>query len=148
MWSNFFLTYGHYLSILLLVSSVFTELFLVKNKLSEKELKRLIKVDSVYGIMAILVVTTGLLRVFLYGKGSEYYFSNWVFNLKFSLFILVGLLSILPTVTFLKMRKNMKGEEPQELPRYHLISLFVKLEFICLLIIPFLAVLMANGIGM
>jgi putative membrane protein len=111
-------------------------------------ISKLVMIDGIYGLSSIFVVTTGLLRVFFYAKGSDYYFSNGIFILKFSLFIVVGLLSIVPTITFLKLRKQVKQEDLNEieLPKYRFILLSVRLELIILLLIPLLAVLMANGV--
>jgi putative membrane protein len=150
MWTNFFLTYLHYLSIIFVIAGVFAELFLVRKVVTKDNLKRIVAMDGVYGLASIVVVTTGLLRVYFYGKGSDYYFENSIFILKFSLFILVGLLSIFPTVTFLKLNKKQKEskEDQIEIPSYRLISNLIRIEFIILIIIPFLAILMANGIGM
>ncbi len=150
MWTTYFITYLHYLSFILVGAALFTELLLVKPQLSKANLARIVKADAVYGIFSIVLVTTGLIRVFYFGKGSDYYFANWIFNLKFSLFILVGLLSILPTIQFLKLNKKYKQEpiETQiDLPNYSKIRISVILEFFILLLIPFLAILMANGVG-
>jgi len=150
MWTNFLFTYLHYISFILVGAALFTELLLVKSQVSKANLARIVKADGVYGIFSIVLVTTGLIRVYYFGKGSDYYFSNWIFNLKFSLFILVGLLSILPTVQFLKLNKKFK-QEPKEtqinIPNYSKIRISVILEFFILLLIPFLAILMANGVG-
>lgn len=147
MWLNFLFTYLHYLSIIVVIATVFTEVFLVRKNISANRLKTIVKVDGIYGFSSIAVVATGLIRVYNYGKGSDYYFSNSIFIIKFSLFILVGILSIYPTVTFLKLRKANKNNENQnvEIHKYSLISILIKLELIILLMIPFLAILMANG---
>ncbi|MCH2232921.1 MAG: DUF2214 family protein [Crocinitomicaceae bacterium] len=144
------MTYLHYISIFFVFTGVFLELVLVRKTLSALNFKRVVLADSLYGIFSILVVTTGLLRAFIYGKGSDYYFSNWIFNLKFSLFIVAGLLSIYPTVVFLKERKAQKTNPTAEIEfeKYELIRKFILLEFLILLVIPMLAILMASGIGM
>ncbi len=150
MQTTFLITYLHYLSFILVGAALFTELLLVKQQLNKVNLSRIVKADAVYGIFSIVLVTTGLIRVFYFGKGSDYYFSNWIFNLKFSLFILVGLLSILPTIQFLKSNKKYKNEPNEtqiDLPNYTKIRISVILEFFILLLIPFLAILMANGVG-
>lgn len=150
MWTTYFITYLHYLSFILVGAALFTELLLVKSQITKSVLSKIVKADAVYGIFSIVLVTTGLIRVFYFGKGSDYYFSNWIFNLKFSLFILVGLLSILPTIQFLKLNKKLKLEANEtqiDLPNYSKIRISVILEFFILLLIPFLAILMANGVG-
>lgn len=150
MWSNYLITYLHYLSIIFLTGSLFVELFLIKQTILKDQLKKLTVVDGIYGISSVVLVTTGLLRVFYFGKGDAYYFANWVFILKFSLFILVGLLSIYPTVLFLKLNKKLKKstESSIEIPRFSLIKGIVISEILIVLIIPLLATLMAQGVGL
>jgi Predicted membrane protein (DUF2214) len=46
------------------------------------------------------------LRVFFFEKAASYYFHSDAFLTKFSLFILVSLLSIIPTVEFLSWREE------------------------------------------
>jgi putative membrane protein len=149
IWS-ILLTYSHYLCIIVLIAAVFAEQFFVQKTMTKSALNKLVVIDGIYGLSSIFVVTTGLLRVFFYAKGADYYFSNDIFILKFSLFILVGLLSIIPTVIFLQSRKKMKKEglESIDLPRYRIIFWSVRLELILLLLIPLLAVLMANGVDL
>ncbi len=114
------------------------------------QLKKLTVVDGIYGLSSVFLVATGLLRVFYFGKGDTYYFANWIFILKFSLFILVGLLSIYPTVLFLKLNKKLKkSAEPSiEIPKFSLVKRIVISEILIVLIIPLLAILMAQGVGL
>ena len=57
----------------------------------------------------VLLLVIGLLRVFYFEKGAAYYFSSHAFLTKFSVFIALGLLSIIPTVEFLSWRKALKA---------------------------------------
>lgn len=68
MWANFLITYLHYTSFIIIGSALFTELLLVKNEVTKAMLKKIVAVDAFYGIFAIVLVSTGLLRVFYYGK--------------------------------------------------------------------------------
>jgi putative membrane protein len=133
-----------------LTGSLFVELFLIKKVMLKDQLRKLTVVDGIYGISSVALVATGLLRVFYFGKGDAYYFANWVFILKFSLFIFVGLLSIYPTVLFLKLNKKLKKstEASIEIPRFATIKGIVISEILLVLIIPLLAILMAQGVGM
>ncbi|MCA6079070.1 DUF2214 family protein [Fulvivirga sedimenti] len=143
------LAYAHYLSILLVISSLVVEAFVFTKEMGLREMKILQRADTLYGIAALLVLLTGFVRVYYYGKGSEYYFGNAVFLTKLSLFIVVGLLSIYPTVAFLRWRKLDKPEEGIKLPdkEYRKIRHFILLEVILVLTLPLLAALMARGIG-
>jgi putative membrane protein len=80
---------------------------------------------------------------FSFGKPSEFYSSNPVFIVKLILFGVVGSLSVLPTVYFIKNRKG----DPSELVKSPgWLKPVILVELITLFVIPLLAVLMAAGI--
>lgn len=74
---------------------------------------------------------------------------NSLFHAKLGLFILVGLLSILPTVVFIKWRKTLKaGQVPAPSARQvPLVTWSIRLELLQLLVIPLVATLMTRGYG-
>jgi putative membrane protein len=78
------------------------------------------------------------------GKPAVYYSKNWIFHTKITSFLMVGLLSIYPTIFFIKNRKG-NPEEVVAVPK----SIFwmLRFELTLLLIIPLLAGLMARGVG-
>ena len=102
------------------------------------------KADLFFVIFAGLTVFTGLFRMYYFGKGDDYYLSNPLFVLKFSLFIFIGLVSIYPTIQFVKSGKL--KIEFIEFKHFNLIILLLIIKLILLLVIPFLAVLVAKGI--
>ena len=126
-------------------SSLVVELTVLKKEMNRKEAGKLVKADLLFGIFAGLTAIFGLLRMFYYGKGVDYYLINPLFIIKLSAFILVGLLSIYPTITFLKLRKTKR--EIINLKQHKIMKLLIITEIAMLLIIPLLAVLVANGIG-
>ena len=144
------LAWTHYVSIFLLVSSLMVEVFVFRQVLSGREMKILQRADTLYGIAALLVLITGFLRVYNFGKGSEYYYSDFIFQTKLGLFIIIGLLSIYPTIAFLKWRKlpNAESGVALENKEFKKIRHFIILELILVLSIPLLAALMARGVGM
>ena len=70
---------------------------------------------------------------------------NPIFHLKYGLFIVVGILSIWPSIFFMRQRKGDQNEEIQ-IPNH--IRTIVRIELIILSIIPILAVLAAAGISL
>lgn len=120
----------------------------MKEKMSYDEINKLSKIDGLYGFAAIVVVVTGLLNWMKFGKGVEYYNSNTFFIVKFSLFVLVGLLSLYPTILFLKTKRRLNKDQSAEMefsaaPR---VKKVIAIELAIMTIIPLLAELMANGI--
>ncbi len=69
--------------------------------------------------------------------------------MKIGLFVLVALLSIYPTVTFLGWRGALKaGELPKVTARNgRWVTLIIRIELLVLLSIPLLAASMARGFG-
>ncbi|MGB4072355.1 DUF2214 family protein [Pseudomonas sp.] len=141
--------YLHYLSIFLLFALLSIEHVQFKLPLDLRRARNLIITDIAYGICAGLVLFTGLARVLWYGKGLDYYLGNSLFHVKVGLFILVGLISALPTFVFVNWRNSLKaGEVPQVSARQgRLVISVIRLELLLLLCIPLLAVLMARGYG-
>src|SRR5437879_1929868 len=91
----------HHLCAFALVSAVAIEFTLIRQELTIASARRLQVTDLALGIAAGALFVIGLLRVFFFEKGAAYYFHSHAFLLKFSLFIIVGLLSIIPTMEFL-----------------------------------------------
>lgn len=136
--------YLHYLAIFGVVSSVVAELFLMKDVLSRMEISRLARIDALFGISALIALIAGLTLWFWVGKPSEFYTRNWIFHTKVLIFVIVGVLSIIPTIFFLKNRKG-DPREALKVPGHLVIML--RVELVLLLLIPLLAVLMAQGRG-
>ena len=142
--------YLHYIGIMTLMGSLIAEHLFLKPGLSASRIRSLAGVDLVYGLAAIVVLATGLLRWFVYGKGSDFYLSNPLFHAKLTLFVLLGVLSIFPTIKFLKWRKQItNGKAPDTSDRnIRKMLMFVRIELLIVVIIPLLAVMIARGVGM
>src|SRR5258708_4571926 len=103
----------HYLAAFTLVSAIAVEFVLLRSELTLWTARRLQATDLILGIAAVLLLLAGLARVFWFEKGAAYYLHSHAFLMKFSLFIVVGLLSIVPTVEFLSWRKAVRqGQVP------------------------------------
>lgn len=139
-----FVRYLHFISIFTIVGSLVSEHLLLKKEMSRTEIARVAKIDAVYGIAALTLLMAGLTLWFgEVGKPSVYYSKNWIFHLKITLFALVGIASIYPTIFFLKNRGT--ADERVTIPR--LIFWLIRIELLFLFIIPLLAGLMSRGVG-
>src|SRR3984957_4998492 len=94
----------HHLCAFTLVSALAIEFALIRQELTVASARRLQVTDLVLGIAAGALLVVGLLRVFFFEKGAAYYWHSHAFLTKFSLFIVIGLLSIIPTMEFLSWR--------------------------------------------
>lgn len=146
MTTEILLRYVHFTSIFFIVGSLFTEFVLLKKEMSRSELARLARIDAVYGIASIALLAAGLtLWLGSIGKPSEFYTNNPIFLIKLGLFTVVGLLSIYPTVYFLR---NRKGNENERIITPKAIIWMLRLELILIFVIPLFAGLMSKGVGL
>lgn len=113
-----------------------------------KNLQRALYADALWGIAALLWITTGLARAFGgLEKGSAYYLNNDVFLIKMGLLGLVLLLEVWPMVTLIRWRIQLaRGEtiDTQAARRFALISVA---QTILVITMAFAATAMARGIG-
>jgi putative membrane protein len=149
MLAHVIVAYLHFLGIMTLMATLVAEHVTLQPDMTRVHLQRLAMIDMFYGIAAGLVFLTGLLRFAYFGKGMYFYLGNPVFYVKVSLFLLVGLISIYPTMRFLAWRNMLKqGALPAlELSTITRLRTVIRFELGLLLVIPLLAVLMARGIG-
>lgn len=142
-------SYLHFVGIIGLFVTLSMEKILFKKEIDLPTAKKIGTIDAAYGISAVVILTTGLLKMFLYGKGSAYYLHNHIMWGKLLLFTVVGILSIIPTIYFMQWRKNIKaGEDIVITDRdYKRISMFIHLELVLAIFIPLFATLMARGFG-
>jgi putative membrane protein len=140
----------HHIFAFTLTACLIYEFIAYRKELSVGEARRIQRVDLVYGISAGLLIVIGLLRVYFFEKGSNYYFHNHLFWMKMALFAIVGLLSIFPTVRFLKWNSALKANlAPQILDaEFKRVRLFLWLELAGIVLILFAAPMMARGLGM
>ena len=93
--------YVLYFVIILCLGSLLFERLTLKVGLNRNETISMIIADVVYGLAGVAILVTGILRVKYFGQGGDFYTSNPVFWIKVSLYILVGLLSLYPTTTYI-----------------------------------------------
>ncbi len=146
MTTEIFLRYLHFISIFAIVGSLVSEHIFLKKELTRAQLSFLSRIDAVYGIAALTLLGAGLtLWLGGFGKPTIFYSKNWIFHTKVTCFILIGILSIYPTIFFIKNRKG-NPDEVVQIP--NAIFWMLRFELLLLFIIPLLAGLMAKGIGL
>jgi len=94
--------YIHLVAILVLFSTLVVEHLLVKSEMSSIDIKKVSTIDLIYGLSAGVVLIAGLYLWLFVGKPSAFYSSNPIFHIKLGLFVLAALISIYPTVFFMK----------------------------------------------
>ena len=140
------LAIGHHLMVFLLVAIFAAELALLRPGLAGLRIRQLARIDAAYGGVAALVVIVGVLRVIFGASGWEYYVGNSVFWAKMAAFLVMGLLTVPPT---LAIRRWAKAGEDYVVPADEIAASqrFIYLQAGVLVLIPIFAAAMARGYG-
>jgi putative membrane protein len=135
----------HFLGAFALAGAIGAELALYRREMTATAQRVLKSVDLGYGLSALVVLLTGLARVFWFGKGALYYSQNGFFWALIALFALISLLSLPPTLQYLRWQ----AKEPLVLDeeRFRRLRTYLVLEAALFPLLPFCAVMMARGIG-
>lgn len=146
MWNSAIVAYFHYLGFMLAFAALIVELFNLKSDITLEQAKKVAFADIVYGIAAVTVLGTGVLRLLYFGKGTAYYMHNPFFLAKMIVFIVVGLLSLYPTITFILWFKDLQKDKTPvlEIAKINLLSGMIKVELLGFTLLPLLAAIMAR----
>ena len=136
----------HYASLMLLIAAVLGEAVVLKPRITVTEARLLQRLDNTYGASAALLLATGVARMFL-EKGVAYYLHHGAFHILVTLVVVIGLLSIYPTVIFLRWRGEIKADRAPAIPaeQFRRLRLILRIEIVLLLIAPLFAAWMAHG---
>jgi putative membrane protein len=145
-----FFAFLHHLAAFAMVAALAVEFVLIRDALTLDKARKLLRTDMAFGASAGVLLVVGLLRVFYFEKGATYYVHSWTFIAKLALFVLVGLLSIIPTIAFLSWRRSVAQDRLPDVSAQKLRSLrsIIHLELAAVVLILLCAALMAKGIGL
>ncbi len=145
-----FMAFLHHLFAFTLVACVVYEFIAYRKGMTVEEARRIQRADIMYGISAGLLLLVGLLRVYFFEKGPAFYNQNPFFWVKMAAFLIVGMLSIDPTVRYIRWNKIVKEGKSPEISdgEFKRTRILLWLEVIGLAVILFSAAFMARGIGM
>lgn len=108
---EFLLAALHHLLVYGLVAMLVAEAVLLRAPaLAGDGLRRLARLDGGYGLTALLLLVVGALRIGFGLKGHDFYAHNPWFWAKLGSFLLIGLLSIIPTVRYLRWRRALRTD--------------------------------------
>ncbi|HEX8231843.1 MAG TPA: DUF2214 family protein [Caulobacteraceae bacterium] len=136
----------HHLLAFGLAAIIGAEAMLLRPGVGAKELARLGRLDLAYGVSAGLLLAVGVCRAVFAAKGWEYYQGNPWFWAKMASFLLVGLMSIPPTVAFIRWRRRLGGDTALVLADSEVapVRTWIRLEAAGLALIVVFAVVMAR----
>jgi putative membrane protein len=135
----------HHLLVFSLAGLLAAELALIRPGLSGPGLGLLGRIDGAYGGVAVAVIVVGVCRVIFGLKGWEYYVANHAFWGKMVAFVIVGLLSIRPTMRILAWRRSGANVVPDS--EVLAVRGWIKGEIFFLALVLVFAAAMARGVG-
>jgi putative membrane protein len=141
--------YLHIAAMILIAVFLAIEYLVCVPGLARERVRLLARIDLLYLIAAVLALATGVARLFWYGKGAVFYLHNPVFYLKLALFVAIGLISIPPTIQYLRWMRLLETSAGVVAADFEVLRSrrYVLVELVLFALIPLLAVLMARGIG-
>ncbi|MDN5925481.1 MAG: DUF2214 family protein [Hyphomicrobiales bacterium] len=141
---DFMLASAHHLAAFTLFGTVLAQLAIIGSGMEAPVLRRVSRIDIAYGISALLILIFGFSRALFAAKGWDYYAHNVAFWAKIGIFVVIGLISIRPTITFRRWRSATSPIEPAEVVR---IRRYFYAQLVLFIALPILAAAMARGFG-
>lgn len=140
---------AHHLAVFALVGLFAAEFAMLRPGLDGARVGQLARLDAAYGAVAGLVIVIGILRVIFGAAGWQYYVGNHMFWGKMAAFIVMGLLTIPPTLALRRWSKAALATPGFVPPAAEIATQrrFVHLQAGVLLLIPIFAAAMARGYG-
>lgn len=141
--------YLHFAAMILIAVSLAVEYLICVPGLARERMRLLARIDLLYLIAAILALATGVARLVWFGKGAGFYLYNPVFYIKLALFVAVGLISVPPTMQYLRWVRMLKTGAGEAAADFEVLRArrYLLAELVLFAFIPLLAVLMARGVG-
>lgn len=141
------LAFLHFSAILAAVVFITSEAALCRVEwINARIVERLPVVDRIYGISAVAILATGIARTLWGIKGTSWYWHQWLLHLKLGLFIAVALMSIKPTLMFIRWRRELAatGKMPTD-DEVKTARRWVMIQAHIIALIPLAAVFLARG---
>jgi putative membrane protein len=138
------LAIGHHILVFTLFGVLFAELALVRKGVDSGTIGRVARIDLMYGVLAGLIVVVGFSRALFAAKGWLYYSHNLFFQLKVGTFVVIGLLSIPPTLAYIRWRRA--GLAPTD-AQVTGVRRWLWAEMVLFALLPAFAAAMARGYG-
>jgi putative membrane protein len=139
----------HFAALIMMVGALFGELFVMRLPVTAQTIPLLARIDRAYGLSAGALIAAGLARVYFGLKDESFYFASHAFAAKMAVFIVIGVISVWPTMKFLRWNKAAKADGNFVPPEAEVRSTRTQLRIqaVLLSLVVLFAVLMARGLG-
>ena len=143
------LAYFHYIAIFMLFAYLVAESMIIRRPLDAATIRRLGKIDLIYGGIAVAVLVTGFLRLVYGAKGADFYLQSWPIYVKIGLFFLIAVISVIPTLAFVRWRRYLDHDPAWQVPpeEQRRMRRLITVELHLAGMIPVFAVVMSRGLA-
>ncbi|MFL9905829.1 DUF2214 family protein [Paraburkholderia sp. RL17-337-BIB-A] len=112
-------------------------------------LRSVFRADTGWGISALVLIVTGLMRAFGgFEKGADYYLHEPLFHFKMTLLVLILILEVPSMLALMRWRACIKKGAPPDLRKARKYARFSVIQTVLLVLMVFAATGMARGIGL
>ena len=149
MWLDAILAYLHFAAIFMLFAFLTTQAILIRAPLDARMVRLMGRTDLWYFGSAFAVLVTGFLRAVLGAKGADFYFNSWPIYAKIALFLAVAVISVKPTMTFIRWKRMYERDAAWQVPAGEQVAMrrLIMVEVHLAALIPVFAVIMSRGLG-
>jgi putative membrane protein len=138
------LAVAHHILIFGIFGVLFAEFILVRPGMDQAMVNRVAATDLWYGVMAGLIIVIGFARAIFAAKGWDYYSHNMFFWAKIGTFAVIGALSALPTINFLRWRRVQRVPDAMQIAS---VRRFLWAQVVLFPLLLVFAAAMARGYG-
>ncbi|CAB3643053.1 DUF2214 family protein [Paraburkholderia rhynchosiae] len=112
-------------------------------------LRSVFRADTRWGLSALVLIVTGLMRVFgSYEKGADYYLHEPLFHVKMTLLVLILALEVPSMLALMRWRAAVRKGAVPELRNARRYAHLSVIQTVLLVLMVFAATGMARGIGL
>jgi putative membrane protein len=112
-------------------------------------LRSVFRADTGWGLSALVLIVTGLMRVFgSYEKGADYYLHEPLFHVKMTLLVIILVLEVPSVLALMRWRAAVRKGAAPELRKARRYAHLSVIQTILLVLMVFAATGMARGIGL
>ena len=134
----------HHLLIFALFGVLTGEVVAVRRGMDKPTVARVAAIDIWYGALAGLILIVGFSRAVFAAKGWAYYAHNGFFWAKIGAFAAIGLISVAPTLAFIRWRRADAAPADAEIDK---VRGWLWIEVALFALLPAFAAAMARGYG-
>ena len=134
----------HHVLVFGIFGILFAEFMTLRPDMTSATAARVASIDLWYGVFAVAIIIIGFCRAIFAAKGWAYYSHNAFFWTKIASFAGIGVLSVRPTITFIRWRNS--GVAPDD-ASIRVARRYLHGELAIFALLPIFAAAMARGYG-